>query len=74
MPKSKSDEIVVKLIDFGTSALIANDKIRLHKKVGTAYYVAPEVLQGEYGPECDVWSCGVLMYLLLCGYPPFRGE
>ena len=56
MPKSKSDEIVVKLIDFGTSALIANDKIRLHKKVGTAYYVAPEVLQGEYGPECDVWS------------------
>jgi calcium-dependent protein kinase len=50
MPACASDEILVKLIDFGTSALVENDMVRLHKKVGTAYYVAPEVLQAEYGP------------------------
>jgi calcium-dependent protein kinase len=56
MPTGPADKILVKLIDFGTSVLVESDMVRLHKKVGTAYYVAPEVLQGEYGPECDVWS------------------
>jgi len=63
---------MIKVIDFGTSCVFEKGS-KLKKKLGTPYYIAPEVLKKNYDERCDLWSSGVIMYILLCGYPPFNG-
>ena len=63
----------IKVIDFGLSQVISSDK-KLSTKVGTAYYVSPEILLGEYTEKCDIWSAGVILYIILSGDPPFNGS
>jgi calcium-dependent protein kinase len=71
--RSKKDDDEIVLIDFGLSHRYRNNE-HMHKKVGTSYYVAPEVLKGDYvGVQADVWSLGVIVYMLLAGTAPFDG-
>ncbi|CAK0888515.1 unnamed protein product, partial [Prorocentrum cordatum] len=69
----RSDGNHVKFIDFGFSKLL-DSSMRLKKAVGTLLYVAPEVLQKNYDSQCDMWSLGVIAFVLLAGYFPFSGE
>ncbi|CAL9058431.1 calcium/calmodulin-dependent serine/threonine-protein kinase 1-like [Musa acuminata AAA Group] len=67
---SEDEKCTLKAIDFGLSDFVKPDE-RLNDIVGSAYYVAPEVLHRSYGTEADMWSIGVIAYILLCGSRPF---
>jgi calcium-dependent protein kinase len=71
--KSDKDNIQIKIIDFGASNFFKKN-MGLKMKIGTPYYIAPDVLKKNYSYKCDMWSCGVLMFILLSGYPPFDGK
>lgn len=68
---ASNDEL--KLIDFGLSKRQEGNK-KLKTIAGTPYYMAPEVLDGQYDSKCDTWSLGVLLYVFMSGYLPFQGE
>jgi calcium-dependent protein kinase len=76
--ESRSKEASVKLIDFGLSKFYPKGNLNssnlMQTRIGTPYYMAPEVLDGAYDETCDMWSIGVIAYCLLCGYPPFNAD
>jgi calcium-dependent protein kinase len=63
----------IKVIDFGTAKLYEKNT-REKKVIGSSYYIAPEVLTENYNQMCDLWSCGVILYILLSGKAPFSGK
>ncbi|XP_061369661.1 calcium-dependent protein kinase 2-like isoform X1 [Gastrolobium bilobum] len=70
---SKDENALLKATDFGLSVFIQEGKV-YRDIVGSAYYVAPEVLHRRCGKEIDIWSAGVILYILLSGVPPFWAE
>jgi calcium-dependent protein kinase len=71
--KEKNGYFRIKIIDFGTAKIFETGKIE-KKVIGSSYYIAPEVLAKNYSEKCDLWSCGVIMYILLTSRPPFAGD
>jgi calcium-dependent protein kinase len=69
---TKKDNII-KIIDWGEARFFDKNK-KMNRISGTPYYIAPEVLGEKYDEKCDIWSCGVIMYILLSGHPPFNGD
>ena len=69
------DPDTIKIIDFGGATLFdPSEETKLTLKIGTPYYIAPEVLKGTYNEKYDVWSTGVIAFMLLSGKTPFFGE
>lgn len=76
--RSQDDDADIVLVDFGFASKQPTELLSfklLQTQLGTPNYVAPEILRGKaYNYKCDVWSLGVLTYILLCGQPPFYGH
>ena len=71
--KDQKNYPIVKICDFGTSTIFEKGAVQ-KKLVGSSYYIAPEVLKKNYNEKCDIWSLGVIMYILLSARPPFGGR
>jgi len=69
----ENDDSFVKLIDFGLAKRVSKNEV-MNAPNGTPYYIAPEVLKGSYTTQCDNWSMGVVMFIMLSGKPPFGGR
>jgi calcium-dependent protein kinase len=67
-------QTIVKLIDFGIAKQCFNSEQKLNTRSGSPYYVAPEILDGEYDKRVDIWALGIILHSMLVGYPPFRGN
>ena len=80
---NKDENATLKIIDFGTAKAYKEGQ-KFTKSLGSvqkfyilffkSYYIAPEVLTKKYDYKCDIWSCGVILFILLSGYPPFNGK
>jgi len=71
--ESEGPDSIIKLTDFKHAKIRKSSK-PMKKKLGGVFYLAPEVIKGNYTEKCDIWSCGVILYIILCGYPPFSGN
>ncbi len=82
MESSNIGDLNIKLIDFGSAYILSdsyfekklNKEKKLKLRIGTSYFMAPEVIKGSYDNKCDLWSLGVILYILLSGDPPFIGN
>ena len=83
---NESPDSPVKVVDFGISKIFDPSLANLQKdlqednklkkmdsQIGTLFFISPEILKGSYNEKCDIWSLGIILYYLLCGYPPFEG-
>ena len=71
---SKEEGSPIKIIDFGLARHFdKRQDVSMRTVVGTPYYICPNVLRKDYDESCDLWSVGIIAYILLCGYPPFNG-
>jgi calcium-dependent protein kinase len=74
---SSDEDSAIKLIDFGLSKIVMTsnkEKCLMSSVVGTLYYIAPEVLNCKYNEKCDIWSVGVILFIMLSGNLPFSGK
>ena len=66
--------MTVKLYEFGSAIELSSPETKLVESYGTPYYIAPEILDRGYDKKCDLWSIGVILYIMTYGKPPFDGK